>query len=610
MKNPSIFLLVVWLAVPFAHAWQNPLPTTERIAKLEDLKGTNGNQEFLDPEQAFVLTVHVRDARTLLAQIKIAPGYYLYREKTGFQIARTAGVRLAAYQLPSGLVKVDQFFGKTEIYHDQLVTELRLERSTPGATDLALLVNYQGCAEKGICYPPMSKKVSLRLPPLTAGGAAEPEPNTAAFNGINPGTRGASIRTFMVAMLAAFGSGLLLTFTPCVLPMVPILSSIIVGQDNKSLTKLQAGLLSLSYVVGTAVTYTAAGVTAGATGDQLQAYFQNAWAIGILSLIFVLLALSMFGLYSLQMPGGVQSYLQKYIQTIKGGSFFGAFILGLFSALIVGACVSPLLISALSVAISSKDPVLGGAIMFAMALGMGVLLIAMGVGAGHLLPKAGPWMDIVKNIFGLLLLAVAIYLLSALPKVPVLLLWSVLLIATAVYLDLEVVPKGARPWNYFYKAAAAFLLIWGTLALIGGLAGNRDIFRPVPFNISLNTAGLPATPFQRITSLRDLENYLSHAKIAGKPVIVDFYADWCVDCVRMEKATFSDPRVRQKMSGFVLLQADVTDNTPDAKAIKQRLAVLGPPATLFFSASGKERADLRFYGFKSADEFLAVLAQV
>jgi thiol:disulfide interchange protein DsbD len=201
-------------------------------------------------------------------------------------------------------------------------------------------------------------------------------------------------------------------------------------------------------------------------------------------------------------------------------------------------------------------------------------------------------------------------LLSALPKVPVLLLWSVLLIATAVYLEIKVVPKGARPWNYFCKGAAAVLLIWGTLALIGGLAGNRDIFRPVPFNLSPNTAGLPATPFQRITSLRDLENYLSHAKVAGKPVIVDFYADWCIDCVRLEKATFSDPRVRQKMSGFVLLQADVTDNTPDAKAIKQRLAVLGPPATLFFSASGEERADLRFYGFKSADEFLAVLAQV
>jgi thiol:disulfide interchange protein DsbD len=409
-------------------------------------------------------------------------------------------------------------------------------------------------------------------------------------------------------MLAAFGSGLLLTFTPCVLPMVPILSSIIVGQGNKSLTKLQAGLLSFSYVVGTTVTYTAVGVTAGATGDQLQAYFQNAWAIGILSLVFVLLALSMFGLYALQMPGFIQSYLQKHVQTIKGGSFFGAFILGLLSALIVGACVSPLLISALSIAISSKDPVLGGAIMFAMALGMGVLLIAMGIGAGFLLPKAGPWMDTVKNIFGVLLLAVAIYLLSALPKVPVLLLWSALLIATAVYLGLRVAPQGPRPWNYFGKGAGVFLLIWGIFAFIGGLAGNRDVFRPMPVNMHLN--GLPAVPFQRVTTLRDLEAYLTQAKATGKPAIVDFYADWCIDCVRLEKATFSDPRVRQKMHGFILLQADVTDNTPDAKAVKQRLAVLGPPATLFFAAGGEERLDLRFYGFKSADEFLAVLAQI
>src|SRR5229473_3453044 len=608
MKNPFIFLLLA--AVPFAHAWQPDVPATEKIAKLDDVRGTNGDQEFLDPEQAFVLNVMVRDARTLLAQINIAPGYYLYREKTGFQITPVTGVRLADYQLPSGLVKIDQFVGKTEVYHDQLTTQLTLERSTPGATDLTLLINYQGCAEKGICYPPISKKVSLRLPPLAASGVAETQPLAAVFNAANTGAGGASIKTFLVAMLAAFGSGLLLTFTPCVLPMVPILSSIIVGQGNKSLTKLQAGLLSLSYVVGTTVIYTFAGVIAGTTGDQLQAYFQNVWAIGILSLVFVLLALSMFGLYSLQMPGIIQSYLQKHIQTIKGGSFFGAFILGLLSALVVGACVSPLLISALSIAISGKDPVLGGAIMFAMALGMGVVLIAMGVGAGFLLPKTGPWMDTVKNIFGILLLAVAIYLLSALPKVPVLLLWSALLIATAVYLGIRVAPKGTRPWNYFCKGAGVLLLIWGIFAFMGGLAGNRDIFRPMPGNMSLNTAGLPVAPFQRITTLRDLEAYLNQAKVTGKPAIVDFYADWCIDCVRLERATFSDSRVRQKMRGFALLQADVTDHTPDTKAIKQRLAVLGPPATLFFSAGGEERKDLRFYGFKSADEFLAILAQI
>jgi thiol:disulfide interchange protein DsbD len=308
----------------------------------------------------------------------------------------------------------------------------------------------------------------------------------------------------------------------------------------------------------------------------------------------------------------MQSRLAQRTQGLGGTSLAGVFILGLVSALIVGACVSPLLISALGVAIASQDAVLGGVMMFSMALGMGVILVGVGIGAGALLPKAGVWMNRVKQVFGVMLLAVAIYLLGFVPGVPVLLLWSALLIVVAVYLGAtQSLPK-------------TFLLIWGVLALLGGIAGGRDILRPLP--VSLTGAGISfdagvrapneqtlvgGMAFERITSPEVLERRLSAARAARRPVLLDYYADWCTDCLRMERLTFSDPRVRQALSGnFVLLQADVTDAfDPGIKAMKQRFGVYGPPATLFFSAAGEERTELRFYGFRSADEFLRILRQ-
>jgi len=417
-------------------------------------------------------------------------------------------------------------------------------------------------------------------------------------------------------MIAAFGAGLLLTFTPCVLPMIPILSSIIVGQGDKQITKLKGGILALSYVLGTSVTYTAAGVLAGASGEQLQAYFQNVWAIGTAGVIFTLLALSMFGFYEIQVPAFIQSRLQQRTQHIKDGSLVGVFFLGLVSALIVGACVSPILITALSGAILSRDPVLGGAIMFAMSLGMGGILIGVGVGAGYMLPKAGAWMDRVKQVFGVLLLAVAIYLLGLLPQVPVLFLWAALLIVTAVYLGAtQTLPEGVGGWRYLWKGLGTVLLIWGLLALLGGLAGNRDILRPlnladIPIISPEYTSSENKIEFETITSLADLEQRLGDARVAGKPAIVDYFASWCTDCIRMEKVTFGDPAVRAALQGFVLLKPDVTDAyAPESKAMKQRFGILGPPATLFFSANGEERKDLHFYGFMPATEFLQKLEQ-
>lgn len=596
---------------------QSQAPAPQSLAALNDLLAPSGGEEFLEPDRAFRLSILPLDAQTVLARIDIAPGYYLYRDKTKFQAS--GGAQLAAYTLPPGKSKVDAYFGKTEVYYERMEVRLPLAAAAQTAE---LTANYQGCADKGICYPPITKKVSLTLDGAAAATGAGAGPGDGAVDSATsePAPR-TPAKTFALAVLSAFGVGLLLTFTPCVLPMIPILSSIIVGQGGQSISKLRGGMLSTAYVLGTAVTYTAAGVIAGATGDQLQAYFQNAWAIGIFAAIFVLLALSMFGFYELQMPSFVQSRLQARAQTVQGGSFAGVFFMGLLSALIVGACVSPLLISALSVAIAQKDPVLGGAIMFAMSLGMGVILIAIGVGAGYLLPRAGAWMNIVKYVFGVLLLAVAIYLLGVLPAVPVLLLWAALFIVSGIYLGAtDSLSAGASGWRYLWKGVGTVLLVWGVLALIGGLQGNRDIMHPVTWGAATVSASSPGAiasaggteahlPFRRVTTLAELERELAAAKAASKPVILDFYATWCTDCVRMEKTTFADPGVRAAMAPFVLIQADVTDNTDESRKLKQRVNVLGPPAMLFFRADGSEQADLRFYGYKNAPDFRAWLAR-
>jgi len=585
------------------------------VKSLKDLVGLiepSSNQEFLPPDQAFMLVTDVTDADTVTARVRIAPGYYLYRDKTSVKLLRGAGVKLGKPDITRGKVKDDPYLGKTEVVHDELGIRIPLEHKNTSATDIELEIGYQGCAEKGICYPPIGKKVSLRLP-----AAGTDKPTVVPLTSKAPAVEGNGYFSYL---LAAFGVGLLLTFTPCVLPMIPILSGMIVRSGDQTISKLQGGLLSYSYVLGTAATYTAAGVLAGATGGQLQAYFQNPWAIGTFATILSFLALSMFGLFDLQMPSFIQSRLHYHSHKMKGSSFIGAFFLGIVSALIVGACVSPVLLSVLGVAITTKDPVLGGGIMFAMAHGQGIILVAVGVGAGFLLPRAGAWMDRVKYVFGVMLIGVAIYLLGTLPQVPVLILWSILLIVTAVFLGAtQSLSKEASGWQYLWKGFGTFLLLWGVLALFGGLLGERDILKPLPLqNLTSFTAGAPATAaslpagelFHRYSQPADIDTALARAKREGKPVILDFYATWCTDCVRMEKTTFADPRVRAQMKNYLLLQADVTDNNEASIAIKQKFGVFGPPALLFFDADGNEKKDLRFYGFRNVEEFLALLGKI
>ena len=572
-------------------------------------------QEFLDVDTAFKLNLESLSKDLIEAHFKITEGYYLYKEK----ISVTVNTEVQDIDFPKGKTKQDEYFGEVEIFD----SDFKLQIPTSGFTDDdTLQINYQGCAEEGICYSPVTKVVTL--------GSLNSDNNTDSGDSISAASIGATPiidipgeiitsksgqRPLLGLLIGAFIAGLLLTFTPCVLPLIPILSSVIAGQGS-SLTRSKAAILSITYVVGTMVTYAAMGALAGATGDQLQAYFQNIWAIGILSGLFFIMALSMFGLFELQVP----SFIQERIQTKTGhlgGSIPMVFILGLFSALIVGACVSPVLISFLGVAMSSQSPVLGAQLMLAMALGMGIPLIAIGIGAGHFIPKAGQWMEKVKQAFGVMLIGVAIYLLGQLPEVPILLVWGSFFIILSAFLGIgQRSHDNPTILHRFEKGIGIILVVWGIFLIAGGFFGQRDLLHPIPKNFfsSVTSQSSSIQPnsqvsFVYIKTIDELESQLASAKLDNKYVLVDYYADWCVDCVRMDKTTFQDAEVSTLLSqNFISLKIDVTDpNNKNGKALKQRYNVFGPPATLFINPSGDLLTEKNFYGYMAPGEFLSHL---
>jgi len=576
---------------------------TGDVNLLRDLLAKSFSQpEFLRVEDAFKIENLSIDTQTVSGNFVIEPGYYLYRDKIGVML----GDKPLAVSIPQTPEKYeDPTFGSTDVYRTDFSFSASRPVDSPGGEVLVTLA-YQGCAEGAICYPPVTREFSLIAPAMAADTAT-------------PSSTGKSTEDHsLIAILSgAFIAGILLTFTPCVLPMIPILSSVIAGQGEK-ITRLRAGSLSLSYVLGTMVTYTAMGVLAGATGGQLQAYFQNIWAIGTLSGLLVLMALSMFGLYELQVPSGLQSRIQK-----KSGSLTGSiplvFLLGLVSALIIGACVSPVLISVLGIAVASGDPVLGAQTMAVLALGMGLPLIAIGLGAGYLLPKAGAWMESIKSLFGILLIAVAIYLLQTLPQIPILLIWGAYLIIVGYALMQMHSETGTAGYQFkiVLKGLGVVLLVWGTCALIGGFMGQRDLLRPIPENLftggSGNTSEVSSVHlFDRIADESDLEQSLMQAASSGRGIIVDYYADWCVDCLRMEESTFQDSLVATEVeSRFIALQVDVTDpNNANANALKKRFSVFGPPAMIFLDQNGSVLGDFNFYGYKNPQDFLEHLKRI
>lgn len=584
----------------------SPPAATTQLQGLQKLGIDLGGQtEFLPPDDAFKLNLRVENAGRIVAEFRPAPTYYLYKNKIGFSVSDSKTTSITKISLPAGEQKDDPTFGRTEVYHQPFNAIIDLKHAgTPPAT-LNLAATYQGCSDKGVCYPPINKVFALSLSGAGAP-AASPSPSS-----VDESTQIATLfrdRGFWAIVAAFFVIGLGLSLTPCVFPMIPILSGIIVGQ-GESLTKARGLALSSAYVLGMAVTYAIAGVIAGLSGTLLSTALQNPWVLGAFALIFVLLALSMFGFYDLQLPSFIQSKFSDATNKVKRGNLLGVLVMGALSAIIVGPCVAAPLAGALLYIGQTHNVWLGGTALFAMALGMGVPLLLVGASGGVLLPRAGPWMDAIKAFFGVLLLGVAIWLISpVINALTHMLLWGTLFIISAMYLKvLEPLPANAKGFSKFWKGVGVILLVIGVSLLIGALAGNRDILRPL--------AGLGASAekaeqtlkFERVKTVAELDQRIAQAQ--GKPVMLDFYADWCVSCKEMERFTFSDPRVQAKLKDFVLLQADVTQNNADDKALLKRFKLFGPPGIIFFDRNGQE-STYRVIGYQNSATFLKSLEQI
>jgi thiol:disulfide interchange protein DsbD len=597
------------------------------LKKLGDSLGLSSNEdEFLPGDQVFIFSAEAEDGNLIKARWDILDGYYLYRDKIKFALQDSDGVTLGTFTMPSGKEKVDESFGRMEVYYHEVEVPLPLNRTRLDPTDIKLVAKFQGCADRGFCYPPMSSVMPISLP---AGQSVAEAPQAASGGGAMGGgpTDGDEFVSeqdqladmiksgnFLLTLLIFFGSGLLLAFTPCVFPMIPILSSIIAGQGDKITTR-KAFTMSLVYVLAMALTYTVAGVVAGLFGSNLQAAFQNPWILSTFAVVFVLLSFSMFGFYEIQMPTSIQSKLTEISNRQQGGTLTGVAIMGLLSALIVGPCVAAPLMGALIYIGQTGDAVLGGSALFALSLGMGAPLLVIGTAAGKLLPRAGGWMDAVKAVFGVLLLAVAIWMLERImPGEVTMLAWAALLIVSAIYMGaLDSIPKEASGWRRLWKGVGLIGLIYGALLLVGVAGGGTDPLQPLKGatfaggGAATSSVAQQELHFKKIKGLDGLNRELQAAQAEGKVAMLDFYADWCVSCKEMEKYTFSDPGVRQALQNVVLLKADVTPNDDLDKALLKNFGLVGPPSILFFDRNGKEKRNYRLVGFLSPEKFKAHL---
>jgi len=590
--------------------------------------GLNDDEnEILKPDDAFKLSTEVDNGK-LNASWEIADGHYLYRDKFKLSIIDANGVESGAIDLPAGELKNDPNFGEMFVFHHSANASLSFINNTGSEQKATFKVRYQGCSElSGICYPPIVKKIPVVLPISTAEAATAT--STPATGDTNSATGSKddyiseqdqiastlSSGSTWVILLSFFGFGLLLAFTPCVFPMIPILSSIIIGHGDQITTR-KAFTMSVVYVLAMALTYTAAGVFAGLFGENIQAAFQNPWILGSFAVVFVALSFSMFGFYDLQLPNSWQSKLTAISNNQKGGTLSGVAVMGFLSALIVGPCVAAPLAGALIYIGQTGDAVLGGLALFSLSLGMGAPLIAIGTSAGKLLPRAGAWMDAVKSVFGVMLLAVAIWMLErVLPAAASMTLWALLLIISAIYMGaMEHLDHGISGWRRLWKGVGIFLLAYGVLILIGVASGGKNVFQPLK-NIAMASGSHQSQQaahlqFKQIKGLDGLNKALADAKAQGKPVMLDFYADWCVSCKEMELLTFSDASVQQKLSNFVVLQADVTPNDELDQQLYDHFKIIGPPAIIFYDANGDEKRNLRVVGYMPAKEFAAVIDRI
>lgn len=583
--------------------------------------------EFLEPEKAFVFSAQMASPDTLELHYRVAPGYYMYRERFGIAITPADATTLGQAVYPKGEVKYDPTFEKDmEVFHKDVTIRVPVGA---GGQPFTLTLTGQGCADAGLCYPPMDSTV--KLTPVAGGyavagtGIGGAAPAAPASSGglsalVNAGDTGLADALGGLGWIKTAGVflvlGLLLAFTPCVLPMIPILSSIVLGGAQHHRPSRSRGLaLAATYVLGMSVVYTALGVAAGLSGAGLAAWLQTPWILSLFAILLAVLALAMFDVFTFQMPSGIQAMLSDRSSRMPGGRYTGALVMGALSALIVGPCVAAPLAGALLYISQTGDVVLGGSALFAMAWGMGVPLLIVGASSSALLPKAGPWMDGVKRLFGMLLLATAWWML--IPVVPTWVQmtgWAFLAVVSAVMLRaFDALPPGAGAGRMFGKGLGLLLALAAAAWLVGAASGGRDVLQPLSHLAARGEApaagGAAAgeVQFTRVRSNAELDAVLAQST---RPVMLDFYADWCVSCREMERFTFTDAGVAQRMAGMVLVQADVTANNADDRALLKRFRLFGPPGIMFFEPGGKEIAEARVVGFQDAKRFTESLDRV
>ncbi len=632
----NIFLLLLTLVLTFNTTTVSAEGNSaiNAISNLSDSLGLGGNDdEILEPDVAFRFTNDVKDANNIVANWQIADKHYLYRNKFKFKLKEGEGVQLGNAILPPGDTKNDEFFGRIQVFHNSAEAVVPLIRTSDKATTVKIQFTYQGCAEEtGICYPPIRKTVSFDLP---AGGTISSAMSSSMS--MSSGTMPTNIATTkdtyvpeqdksleilksgdaLEILFYFFLGGLALAFTACMYPMIPILSSIIVGHGEK-ITRKKAFVISMAYVQSMAVTFgiLGAAVALFAGGVNLQAYFQSPWILIPFSVLFVGLAFSMFGFYSIQMPASVQSWLSNFSNKQEGGSLHGAIFMGAASALIIGPCAGPVIIGALAYVAAESDPMLGFLAMFILGNGLGLPLLLVGTLGGHVLPKAGTWMDTVKAAAGVILLAIAILFLeriSFISSMFLMMLWATFFIIVGIYLGaLEAIKENASGWYKLWKGLGVVFIIYGVIIMLGGLTGARNFNDPL-HGSSITMGGAAQQEhlkFKRIKTVDDLKNEIAMAKQAGKYVMLDFYADWCTYCKQFEDYVFRNKDVQVLLKDFVLIQADITANDELDQALNKYTSVQAPPAILFFGKDGVEIRNYRIVGNMDAKTFINHVKQI
>ncbi len=592
-------LMLAWLATPLT---------------------AQAEEEFLDPEQAFVLTAAMSQPDQLDIHFQIAPEYYMYRKRFG--ISTEKAEHLGAPQLPDGEKVYDPTFDEVmEVYRNSVTLRVPVLADSGTGQDLKIDVVSQGCADAGLCYSPST---SVPAPGEGSGQKTDTAATTSTATSASTGGVASALSLSDVGLadylkqagwgqivLLSFVFGLLLSFTPCVLPMVPILLSIIAGRNQSALSRWHGLKMAFAFVLGLSLVYTLLGVAAGLLGAGLASWLQNPWVLGLFALILVVLALSMLDVFTVQAPAALQNRLNETMNRLPGGQMGGVFLMGMLSALIVGPCVAAPLAGVLLFISQTGDVVLGGSALFALAWGLGVLLLIVGAGSGSVLPKAGAWMESVKTAFGVLLLATAWWMVSPLMSGTIAVFgWVVLALWAAALLGAFGRGTAARtPWSGLRQGVGMMLAVWAIMMMISIALGRPSVIRPLEGLKSSGTvaAAQSKVEFQRVLTLQELEGRLAKTT---RPVMLDFYADWCVSCIEMENFTFSDPAVAQRMAQFDLLQVDVTANTPEDRELLKHFRLFGPPGIMFFDSKGKQLEQLRVIGFQDASRFSKVLDEV